>query len=67
MLVSIYRYNPETDDKPVMQDIEVEIPQDQDLMVLDVLELVKEIDPTVSYRRSCREGVCGSDGMKRHR
>ncbi|HJO10616.1 MAG TPA: 2Fe-2S iron-sulfur cluster-binding protein, partial [Gammaproteobacteria bacterium] len=56
MLVSIYRYNPETDDKPVMQDIEVEIPQDQDLMVLDVLELVKEIDPTVSYRRSCREG-----------
>ena len=63
MLVSIYRYNPETDDKPVMQDIEVEIPQDQDLMVLDVLELVKEIDPTVSYRRSCREGVCGSDGM----
>ena len=63
MLVSIYRYNPETDDKSVMQDIEVEIPQDQDLMVLDVLELVKEIDPTVSYRRSCREGVCGSDGM----
>tara|TARA_B100000959_G_C14872135_1_gene578797 strand:- start:316 stop:1023 length:708 start_codon:yes stop_codon:yes gene_type:complete len=63
VLVSIYRYNPETDDKPVMQDIEVEIPQDQDLMVLDVLELVKEIDPTVSYRRSCREGVCGSDGM----
>ena len=63
MLVSIYRYNPEADDKPVMQDIEVEIPQDQDLMVLDVLELVKQKDPTVSYRRSCREGVCGSDGM----
>ncbi|MDC6451075.1 succinate dehydrogenase iron-sulfur subunit, partial [Pseudomonadales bacterium] len=32
-------------------------------MVLDVLELIKEIDPTVSYRRSCREGVCGSDGV----
>ncbi len=63
MLVSIYRYNPETDDKPVMQDIEVAIPEGKDLMVLDVLELAKQKDPTISYRRSCREGVCGSDGM----
>ena len=63
MLVSIYRYNPETVDKPVMQDIEVDIPEGKDLMVLDVLNLAKAIDPTVAYRRSCREGVCGSDGM----
>ena len=63
MLVSIYRYNPETGDKPVMQDIEIDIPEGKDLMVLDVLNLIKEIDPTVVYRRSCREGVCGSDGM----
>ena len=46
-----------------MQDIEVEIPEGKDLMVLDVLELAKQKDPTISYRRSCREGVCGSDGM----
>lgn len=32
-------------------------------MVLDVLELLKEKDPSVTYRRSCREGVCGSDGL----
>ena len=32
-------------------------------MVLDVLNLVKEQDPSMAYRRSCREGVCGSDGM----
>ena len=63
MLVSIYRYNPETDDKPSMQDIEVNVPEGKDLMVLDVLEMAKEKDPTISYRRSCREGVCGSDGM----
>ena len=63
MLVSIYRYNPETDAKPSMQDIEVEIPEGKDLMVLDVLNLVKEQDPSMAYRRSCREGVCGSDGM----
>ena len=63
MLVSIYRYNPDTDTKPVMQDIEVDIPAGKDLMVLDVLELAKSKDPSITYRRSCREGVCGSDGM----
>jgi succinate dehydrogenase / fumarate reductase, iron-sulfur subunit len=63
MLVSIYRYNPETDSKPRMQDYTVELPQGRDIMVLDVLQLVKDQDPTVTYRRSCREGVCGSDGL----
>ena len=63
MLVSVYRYNPETDSKPYMQDIEVEIPEGKDLMVLDVLNLIKEKDETLVYRRSCREGVCGSDGV----
>jgi succinate dehydrogenase / fumarate reductase iron-sulfur subunit len=63
VLVSIYRYNPETDAEPVMQDIEVEVPPGKDVMVLDVLALAKEQDSTIAYRRSCREGVCGSDGM----
>ena len=63
MLVSIYRYNPETDLKPVMKDIEIDLPEGKDLMVLDVLELAKQKDSSVAYRRSCREGVCGSDGM----
>lgn len=63
MKVSLYRYNPETDKKPYMRDYDVEVPADKDLMVLDVLNLVKEQDPSVSYRRSCREGVCGSDGL----
>ena len=61
--VSLYRYNPETDDAPFMQDISVET-DGKDLMVLDVLELIKaEHDGSVTYRRSCREGVCGSDGL----
>ena len=63
MLVSIYRYNPEVDTKPSMQEYEVALPEGKDLMVLDVLALVKEQDASVAYRRSCREGVCGSDGM----
>ncbi|HLT63782.1 MAG TPA: succinate dehydrogenase iron-sulfur subunit [Pseudohongiella sp.] len=63
MLVSVYRYNPETDSKPTMRDYEIELPAGRDMMVLDVLELIKKQDPTLAYRRSCREGVCGSDGM----
>lgn len=63
MQVSIYRYNPETDKKPYMQDYTLDLPEGKDLMVLDVLNLLKEEDVTLSYRRSCREGVCGSDGM----
>lgn len=63
MLVSIYRYNPETDTKPRMQDYTVDLPPGKDMMVLDVLQMVKDQDETVTYRRSCREGVCGSDGL----
>jgi len=63
MLVSLYRYNPETDNATYMQDVELELPEGKDLMVLDVLNLLKEKDPSLAYRRSCREGVCGSDGM----
>jgi len=63
MQVSIYRYNPDADASPYMQDFDLEIPGGKDLMVLDVLELLKEQDPSVTYRRSCREGVCGSDGV----
>ena len=60
--VSIYRYNPETDREPYMKDYQIDT-QGRDLMVLDVLNLVKEQDDTLVYRRSCREGVCGSDGL----
>ncbi|MEK6787646.1 MAG: succinate dehydrogenase iron-sulfur subunit [Pseudomonadota bacterium] len=60
--VSIYRYNPDTDSEPYMQDFQVDT-QGRDLMVLDVLNLVKEQDDSLVYRRSCREGVCGSDGL----
>jgi len=60
--VSIYRYNPETDSEPYMQDVQVDT-GGKDLMVLDVMELIKSGDTTFAYRRSCREGVCGSDGV----
>jgi len=61
--VSIYRYDPLKKEKPYMQDFDIDIPTEKDLMVLDVLMLAKEEDPSISFRRSCREGVCGSDGL----
>jgi succinate dehydrogenase / fumarate reductase iron-sulfur subunit len=63
MQVSIYRYNPDVDETPRMQDYEVDLPDGKDLMVLDLLELLKAQDESLGYRRSCREGVCGSDGV----
>ncbi|MFU8815780.1 MAG: succinate dehydrogenase iron-sulfur subunit [Pseudomonadales bacterium] len=63
MQVSIYRYNPEVDEVPQMRDMNIDLPEGKDLMVLDVLELLKAADPSLAYRRSCREGVCGSDGL----
>lgn len=62
-LFSIYRYNPDVDNAPYMKDYELEIPEGSDMMVLDALILLKEQDATLSFRRSCREGVCGSDGL----
>jgi succinate dehydrogenase / fumarate reductase, iron-sulfur subunit len=60
--VQVYRYNPDVDNAPYMKTYELDT-QGKDLMVLDVLEMLKAQDEGLAYRRSCREGVCGSDGM----
>ena len=60
--VNMYRYNPEEDKFPYIKQYQIEKPA-KDIMVLDLLHLLKEQDESISYRRSCREGVCGSDGM----
>lgn len=62
---SIYRYNPDVDDAPRMQDYTLEADEGRDMMLLDALIQLKEKDPSLSFRRSCREGVCGSDGLKK--
>ena len=60
---SIYRYDPDKDAKPYMQDLTVEL-ADTDKMLLDALMRIKsDQDDSLSFRRSCREGVCGSDAM----
>ena len=64
MRFSIYRFNPETDAKPYMQEFDIDIKAHQCNMLLDALLVIKnKYDETLTLRRSCREGVCGSDGM----
>jgi succinate dehydrogenase / fumarate reductase, iron-sulfur subunit len=59
----IYRYDPDSGTPPRMQQLQV-APGFAGTMVLDLLTDVKNrIDDSVSFRRSCREGVCGSDAM----
>jgi len=62
MKFSIYRFNPDTDKDPYMQDYDIELAPDM-RMLLDAILQIKELDDTLSLRKSCREGVCGSDAM----
>jgi succinate dehydrogenase / fumarate reductase iron-sulfur subunit len=62
MRFSIYRYDPDQDAKPRMQDYDVPL-EPTDRMLLDALVRIKSIDDSFAFRRSCREGVCGSDAM----
>jgi succinate dehydrogenase / fumarate reductase iron-sulfur subunit len=62
MEFSIYRFNPEQDRAPYMQRYDIAL-QPQDRMLLDALVRIKSQDDSLTFRRSCREGVCGSDAM----
>jgi succinate dehydrogenase / fumarate reductase, iron-sulfur subunit len=58
----VYRFDPDGDAKPRMQRFELEL-DGSERMLLDALVRLKALDPSLSFRRSCREGVCGSDAM----
>jgi len=62
MQFRIYRYDPDKDSKPYMQDYDIQL-DPSDRMLLDALIRIKAQDDTLTLRRSCREGVCGSDAM----
>ena len=62
MRLSIYRYDPDKDARPYIKDYEVQL-EHSDRMLLDALVRVKAQDDSVAFRRSCREGVCGSDAI----
>ena len=60
---AIYRWDPDTGQRPKMQEYDINM-DECGPMVLDALIKVKnELDPTLTFRRSCREGICGSCAM----
>ena len=63
MKLSIYRYNPETDAKPYMQDFDIVLPSSAKMLLDALVHIKAEVDDSLAVRRSCREGVCGSDGV----
>lgn len=58
----VLRFNRDKDEKWYLQDYEVEL-EPTDVKLLDALVKLKAQDDSLSFRRSCREGICGSDGM----
>ena len=62
MRFKIYRFDPDRHTKPEWQDYELRL-EASDRMVLDALERLRAQDDSIAFRRSCREGVCGSDAM----
>lgn len=61
--LSVFRYDPEASGKPFMQSYEVPVDK-PGMKLLDALNYIKwKLDGTLTYRRSCGEGVCGSDGL----
>ena len=59
----VYRYDPDTGENPRYDKFEIDL-DECGPMVLDALFKIKnEIDPTLTFRRSCREGICGSCSM----
>jgi len=62
MKFTIYRYDPDKDERPYLRDYEVRL-EPTDRMLLDALVRIKAQDDSLAFRRSCREGVCGSDAI----
>ena len=63
MRFSIYRYNPEVDARSRMQNFDVKLGNRAKMLLDALIQIKDEIDDSLSLRRSCREGVCGSDGV----
>lgn len=61
MRFRVYRYNPDQDSKPYLQEFEIEAKRG--MMLRDALLAIKAQDESFAFRHSCGEGVCGSDGV----
>jgi len=60
---SVYRWDPDTDENPRTDTYEIDLDQCGPMVLDALLKIKNEIDPTITFRRSCREGICGSCAM----
>ena len=61
--LSLYRFDPAKDKRPYMADYEIPYNPSGNMMVIDAIRKTQELDSTITFRRSCGQGVCGSDGV----
>ncbi len=59
----IYRYDPDTGDNPRMDSYEIDLDECGPMVLDSLMKIKNEIDSTLTFRRSCREGICGSCAM----
>ena len=59
----IYRYDPDTGDNPRMDSYEIDLDECGPMVLDSLMKIKNEIDTTLTFRRSCREGICGSCAM----
>ncbi len=62
-VVEVYRWNPETGENPRIDSYEIDMDKCGPMVLDALLKIKNEIDSTLTFRRSCREGVCGSCAM----
>ena len=61
--IRIYRYNPEDSENPRLDTFYVDLDKCGPMILDALIKIKSEIDPTLTFRRSCREGICGSCSM----
>ena len=59
----IYRWNPDDDNNPSMDTYEIDLDSCGPMVLDAMIKIKNEIDATLTFRRSCREGICGSCSM----
>jgi len=61
--IRVYRYDPDTDENPRIDSYEIDLDKCGPMVLDAILYIKNELDPTLAFRRSCREGICGSCAM----
>ncbi|TDJ48572.1 MAG: succinate dehydrogenase iron-sulfur subunit [Gammaproteobacteria bacterium] len=59
----VYRYDPDTGENPRVDHYDVALDQCGPMVLDGLIKIKNEVDPTLTFRRSCREGICGSCAM----